>query len=98
MQRSEQLEAVRAQLQASLQDMAEIIGPRACAHGDFDECEECTFDDTMPKPGMMVLEEFVLVMMWRSMDDNEWHAGMHMSPKQPIPRTNGLLTTALLEM
>ena len=91
------LNEARNRLRSALQDMSDILAPRACSHGDYAQCDQCDWDDTFPMPEASLLSEFVLVMSWTTMEEGENYVGIQTAPKQLLTHTNGLLFTALYE-
>jgi hypothetical protein len=94
---TEKLNEARGKMQEAIQNLSETMGPRHCPHGDYSECDECTWDDTFAMPGGALLSEFVLLMTWTGMDDGESYIGIQTAPGQLMSHTNGLLFTALYE-
>lgn len=91
------LNDARERLRGALQDMSDILAPRACEHGDHAHCDICDWDDTFVMEEGALLSEFVLVMSWTTMKEGENYVGIQTSPKQLLTHTNGLLFTALYE-
>lgn len=93
---------VQQALSDALGPFAEALGPRECQHGDWSDCEAsegagCPFDETRPKQGLPVIDQWVLVASVVDATRSDPIIASASSPQLRNHEVKGLLHVALYE-
>lgn len=88
--KDEAFKAMQAEIFEALSAITHKWGPRKCQHGDWIDCDLCSFAETSPDPSQ-ALSEYLLIASFVSMEDGTASIVQLTPPSQLWHHTLGLV-------